>query len=145
MHSGIADDCWSFGVLLLLVGSFLDGCAFARDPRMSGEATFETFWSFADSGTIPSAEIAVPLASTAGLGSPWVLFHFFTSCACCVDAGSGLSVLFRLILLMKFVGISITGIGFDLCSVAFSMILSPGDSVLHGRRNMDCMVEEVED
>jgi hypothetical protein len=42
-------------------------------------------------------------------------------------------------------GISTTGIGLDLCSVAFSMILSPGDSVLHGRRNMDCIVsEEVE-
>lgn len=36
-------------------------------------------------------------------------------------------------------GMSTTDMGLDLCRVAFSMILSPGDSVLQGRWNMDCM------
>ncbi|KAH3904947.1 hypothetical protein HBI56_218730 [Parastagonospora nodorum] len=142
--SDLAAEICTLAALLLLGSSFLDGLD--RESTASAAENLGATCAvanFTDSETTPSIELAPPFATTAGFDSPCAPFHFFTTWACCTDAGSGLSVLFRLILFMKF-GISTTGMGLDLCNVDFSMILSPGDSVLHGRRNMDCIVREVE-
>lgn len=124
-------------MLILLERAFLDGSALGRESEKAAEVALGNSWDIAGSGTTTSTEVA--FSAAAGRASPCALLSFFTHCACCADAGSGLSVLFRLILFMKF-GISSMGIGLGLCSVAFSMILSQGDSVLHARRNMDCMM-----